>query len=80
MPIYEYRCPDCEAVNEVIVMSGDNPEPLSCEKCGAAGMERIMSAHSTPSAYDRPKGMTCCGREERCDKPPCDSGGPCCSH
>ena len=35
-------------------------------------VEKVLSV-SHPVKNPRPKGSTCCGREERCDKPPCSS-------
>ena len=41
-------------------------------------LEKIMSLSSfTFSDGNRAPGTTCCGKEERCDTPPCDSGGVC---
>ena len=32
MPIYEYRCRDCDATFEVMVRAGD---AVTCPRCGA---------------------------------------------
>jgi putative FmdB family regulatory protein len=77
MPIYEYRCEACGAVSEYLVGLGDD-ERIQCKVCGASGMNRILSASSfTLQSSRRMSGRTCCGREERCEIPPCSDGGSC---
>jgi putative FmdB family regulatory protein len=76
MPIYEYRCRLCENVTEIWEGVGTRSDVLECKHCGGGELEKILSlSHSVKSP--RPKGSTCCGREERCNKPPCSSGGAC---
>jgi putative FmdB family regulatory protein len=76
MPIYEYRCQSCGAVSEIWEGVGIRSDPLQCKNCGDRSVERVLSvSHSVKNP--RPKGSTCCGREERCDKPPCSSGSTC---
>jgi putative FmdB family regulatory protein len=43
--IYEYRCKNCEHIFEVMQKMSD-PAPEACEKCGAKGVERIISSTS----------------------------------
>jgi putative FmdB family regulatory protein len=77
MPIHEYLCNRCGATSEFLTGIG-NDEVISCKKCGSLEVERIMSAASYLSqTADRLSGHTCCGREERCEKPPCSSEGRC---
>jgi len=43
MPIYEYRCDECDSVFEVIQKFSD--EPLkTCEKCGATNLKKLVSS------------------------------------
>ena len=43
MPIYEYRCNECDSVFEVIQKFSD--EPLkTCEKCGATNLIKLVSS------------------------------------
>jgi putative FmdB family regulatory protein len=42
MPIYEYRCRDCSAEFERLVMGFDAPTP-DCPTCGGAQAERLIS-------------------------------------
>jgi len=77
MPIYEYRCKDCEATTEFLIGLGED-EPISCRNCGSLHMERILSVASFVGHSMKPApGHTCCGREERCETPPCSSEGTC---
>ena len=77
MPIYEYRCKDCGSVTEFLVGVGEDVA-ISCSHCGSVDMEKVMSVASfLGSSPDQRPGSTCCGREERCDKPPCSTEGAC---
>ena len=76
MPIYEYRCPSCGGISEIWQGVGNRSDSLRCQHCGESRLEKVLSvSHSLTTT--RPKGATCCGREERCDKSPCSSGGTC---
>lgn len=76
MPIYEYRCGTCRQTVEVLILGGDG-DP-KCPNCGAPLFEKRMSvSHRRMGAGRSAAGLTCCGREERCEKPPCDGGGGC---
>jgi putative FmdB family regulatory protein len=78
MPIYEYRCKACGAVSEYLVGLGGNNERIQCRSCGGSEMNRILSASSfTLQSAKRTPGRTCCGREERCETPPCSNAGTC---
>ncbi len=77
MPIYDYRCRDCGTVSEVLVR-GEDSASARCASCGGENLERLLTASYTirmESAGDG--GQTCCGRNERCDTPPCSMGGGC---
>ncbi|HDG97499.1 MAG TPA: zinc ribbon domain-containing protein [Desulfobacterales bacterium] len=77
MPIYEYRCRECGNIEEFFVV-GSEEVTIRCEKCGSRDMEKIMSpAAFMLNSVSRSPGKTCCGREERCDTPPCSTGGSC---
>jgi len=76
MPIYEYRCKSCGERVEILVRSGSNGSPI-CPNCGSALLEKLLSAPHVMTGQRRPAGRTCCGREERCETPPCSEGGAC---
>lgn len=75
MPLFEYRCQVCGATVEVLVRGS---QAITCPHCGSAALDKLMSAPVVLSGQTaRPAGHTCCGREERCDTPPCSTGGMC---
>jgi putative FmdB family regulatory protein len=43
MPIYEYRCADCERVTSVFVRSASASVDPTCEHCGSKRLARLMS-------------------------------------
>ncbi|MFH2011644.1 MAG: zinc ribbon domain-containing protein [Pseudomonadota bacterium] len=78
MPIYEYRCNQCGYVSEILTGVGSNSDLTLCKSCGSSNLEKLISASSfVLSNGKRTSGNTCCGREERCDTPPCSGGGGC---
>jgi putative FmdB family regulatory protein len=80
MPIYEYRCKDCGTINEFLEFAGKNESNKECKHCGSAKLSKIFSRTYVVSGEKMiasQSGKTCCGREERCDTPPCSAGGVC---
>jgi putative FmdB family regulatory protein len=76
MPIYEYRCGACGRRVEVLVRS--SAARALCPDCGSPLEEKLFSVpYVMSSETRRPAGQTCCGQEERCDRPPCSGGGVC---
>jgi len=76
MPIYEYQCAGCGRRVEVLVRSAASE--ATCPHCGSPLGEKLFSVPHVLSAESRrPAGRTCCGQEERCDRPPCSEGGGC---
>lgn len=43
MPIYEFRCTACGHVFEALRPMGDTGRDLTCDVCGAAGVQKILS-------------------------------------
>ncbi len=76
MPIYEYKCQSCGQVSEVLIHGFDIGTP-ECPGCGSHDLNRLLSVPSVLKENSHHSGNTCCGRTERCDKPPCSSGGKC---
>jgi len=62
MPIYEYRCEECEAPFEKLVKAFH--EPVACPDCGSATVERLLStfAMASTGSSPRPGGGCGCGR------------------
>lgn len=79
MPIYEYKCNGCGEVFEFFISASYDAKTLVCPGCGSSDLERLISAPVALRNTDR-SGTTCCGREERCEKPPCSTGGQCRRH
>jgi putative FmdB family regulatory protein len=75
MPIYEYRCRNCGERVEVLVRSGS--EEPQCPDCGSTLLEKLLSAPYVMTGRSRAPGRTCCGREERCEAPPCSAEETC---
>jgi putative FmdB family regulatory protein len=86
MPTYEYECPACGHRFER--RQGIKDAPLkSCPRCRGR-VRRVISGGTgfivkggqgrtgagTDSCSLHSSGRACCGREERCDKPPCRQG------
>ena len=46
MPIYEYRCGDCQSVSPRLVYSWSADRVVECPQCGGTKLERLMSAFS----------------------------------
>lgn len=44
MPLYEFRCLECQEVFEILVIKSDDQKEMKCPKCGAENFERVMSA------------------------------------
>jgi len=75
MPVYEYRCHDCLATFEQLVRASS---VVTCPSCGGSSLEKLFSVPFLSSGKTvRQAGHTCCGRQERCDAPPCSQGGRC---
>ena len=60
MPIYEYRCKDCETVFETFVSSCSEAHKVICRKCASKEVEKQISTFagrlSGGSSSDAPAG------------------------
>ncbi len=75
MPVYEYRCCNCDATFGILVRAGTT---VACPHCGSLSLNKLISAPFVSSGQTtRQAGHTCCGREERCAAPPCPEEGGC---
>ena len=43
MPIYEFKCTDCEEFFEVIIMNSDDDRAVNCPKCKSNTFQRVVS-------------------------------------
>ncbi|MBD3184248.1 hypothetical protein GF312_18330 [Candidatus Poribacteria bacterium] len=74
MPTYEYKCNNCGEVREVLHLKTSDMESISCPDCGSGDMKRLISAANVSTKGKLKSGVTCCGQDERCSKPPCEDG------
>jgi putative FmdB family regulatory protein len=87
MPTYEYECRQCKV--RLQRRQAITEAPLTeCPECGGEihrlisggagfilrGNELRAGRQEGASCRLEQKGRTCCGREERCNKPPCEDG------
>ena len=77
MPIYEYKCSRCGEISEFLIGVGPTNETIECKVCGNPDMSRVMSSVSFSMRSLQKGGLTCCGREERCETPACSTGDSC---
>jgi len=76
MPIYDYRCKECGRVSEVFLRSLEG-EAIKCPHCGGESLEKLPSAFHTMKMSGGGGDTTCCGRDSRCDTPPCSTDDVC---
>lgn len=62
MPIFEYKCNDCQKVFELLQLPGQKSEPR-CSACGSANLKKMISAPFLPSSVGKPANdeIKCCG-------------------
>lgn len=79
MPLYEYRCNNCGKISEFLVGVTQEKVEIKCKYCGGKELNKIFSKSNVSSGHliGSQGGKTCCGRDERCDTPPCSDGGVC---
>ena len=71
MPIYEYRCADCQSQFETLVRN--SAESVTCKQCGSENLQKLISAHAITSGSPD----TACGTAPCSPAPACGSGGCC---
>ncbi|MFZ5647085.1 MAG: FmdB family zinc ribbon protein [Bacillota bacterium] len=82
MPIYEYKCNNCNNTFEKLILSGQG-EDLTCPNCGGKELKKLISAPFLPSSVGKPANDDtapgpCCGsspEKEKCEPGSCCSGG-----
>lgn len=57
MPIYEFKCSNCDEFFELLKMSSDDEQDVKCPKCGSKEFERVLSAtyYSMGSGPQKPQ-------------------------
>ena len=46
MPIYEFKCTECDHFFETIVMKSDDQSKVKCPECDSPSFERVLSSTS----------------------------------
>jgi putative FmdB family regulatory protein len=60
MPIYEYRCRNCNHVFEELVFSSlTKDEEIICPECGSNATEKMMSAFSSAGTASGGSSASC---------------------
>jgi putative FmdB family regulatory protein len=62
MPIYEYRCPDCDIVFSERRRMSEADDPVVCPECGKSKASRVLSlfaAHSSNGGVIAGSGGSC---------------------
>ncbi|MBP8645218.1 MAG: zinc ribbon domain-containing protein [Syntrophobacteraceae bacterium] len=59
MPIYEYRCKQCNNAFEVLVRSTEEESILRCPACEHREIERLLSSFSRPCAVGSSLKVNC---------------------
>ena len=52
MPIYEYRCEDCQKQISVFIRSVSNPPSIGCRFCHGQRLTRLISRIITPKSEE----------------------------
>lgn len=77
MPIYDYACIDCANKFEYSHQINEVCQPV-CPSCGSKEVSKLVSIPGLIKTDAKQRGgHTCCGREDRCEKPPCSTDGHC---
>lgn len=69
MPIYEYKCNNCDHVFEELV-SSEPQKPFPCPKCASDNIEKIMSAAAVGKSTGSAEVPSCAST--------CSLSNPCC--
>ena len=44
MPIYEFKCSDCETFFEILLFNGQEEKEVACPQCGSQKFSRVLSS------------------------------------
>ena len=80
MPIYEYKCMDCGKITEFLEGVGQEKIDKLCKNCKSKNLSKVFSKSFisiSGHVIGSQGGVTCCGRNERCQTPPCSDDGVC---
>ncbi len=82
MPIFEYKCNNCNNVFEILQLPGQNSK-FSCVHCGSTDLQKMISAPFLPSSVGKPANddLKCCGspaHKDCAEAKECNAPGTCC--
>lgn len=79
MPIYDYRCPDCGRVVELLLRTSTSSPP-ACPSCEGTQLKKLPSAGHIARFHASPSRSACRGGGDGCDSPGagCSEAGSCC--
>lgn len=60
MPVYEFKCKECDARFDTFVRSLEEAENSPCPGCGGKNLERLISPFSAPNP-----GTDSCGESSK---------------
>ncbi|MCA9105107.1 MAG: zinc ribbon domain-containing protein [Pirellulaceae bacterium] len=69
MPLYEYRCQDCQRECELLIRGSEQPV---CPSCQSKRLEKQLSVPAAPSMSER--SLPIASEGGGCGKPQCASG------
>lgn len=61
MPIYEYKCNDCNTVFELLTTSAEEEKKVQCSKCNSENVTKLISAGSSLSGGNISLNSVGCG-------------------
>jgi putative FmdB family regulatory protein len=68
MPIYEFKCLDCNELTELLFAGGEDKKEILCAHCGSGELERVLSASNFSM------GRAASGPQTTCTTKSCGSG------
>ncbi|BBO70509.1 hypothetical protein DSCA_44390 [Desulfosarcina alkanivorans] len=74
MPIFEFKCLDCDEFLEILVMNKQEEVELACPKCGSGNLERILSSTNhtiTGGGSGQPSGSGASTQTRTCSSGSC---------
>lgn len=74
MPIFEFKCMDCDEYMEMLVMNKQEEVEMVCSHCGSGNLERILSSTNhtvTGGGPDRPTSSGASTQTRTCSSGSC---------
>ncbi len=78
MPIFEYKCLDCDRITAILVQNADQFEQPACKHCHSRNVKKLLSQISVHVKGSHHSHELCCGRQEPCEHASHSCSGSCC--